>query len=70
MRVAPDLAEALAAADRAEITAESLALHIQAVIQGAFIRAKATGDPAVAEETIDHLSRYLTLLFNIEETRP
>ena len=46
-----------------EFTAESLALHTQAVIQGAFILAKASGDPQCAVESIDHLQRYLKLLF-------
>lgn len=45
-------------------TAESLALHTQGVIQGAFILAKASGDPQRAIESIDHLYRYLELLFN------
>jgi len=44
-------------------TAESLALHTQAVIQGAFILAKASDDPERAIESIDHLCRYLKLLF-------
>lgn len=44
-------------------TAESLALHTQAVIQGAFIIAKASGDPLRAMESIDHLKRYISLLF-------
>lgn len=48
-------------------TAESLALHTQAVIQGAFILAKASDDPERALESIDHLHRYLTLLFRSEE---
>jgi TetR/AcrR family transcriptional repressor of nem operon len=46
-----------------EITADSLARHTQCVIQGAFILAKATGSAAVAADSIDHLRRYLTLLF-------
>jgi TetR/AcrR family transcriptional repressor of nem operon len=46
-----------------EITAGSLARHTQCVIQGAFILAKATGSAAVAADSIDHLRRYLTLLF-------
>jgi TetR/AcrR family transcriptional regulator, transcriptional repressor for nem operon len=46
-----------------EWTASSLALYIQAVIQGAFILAKAKGGPAVAADCIDHLRRYLKLLF-------
>lgn len=44
-------------------TTESLALHIQAVIQGAFILAKAKGSASVAAESLDHLRRYLELLF-------
>ena len=44
-------------------TAESLALHTQAVLQGAFILAKARGLAAVAEASIDHLRRYVELLF-------
>ena len=44
-------------------TASSLALYTQAVIQGAFILAKAKGGPAVAADCIDHLRRYLELLF-------
>jgi len=44
-------------------TPESLALHIQAVIQGSFILAKAKGSAAVAAESLDHLRRYMELLF-------
>lgn len=44
-------------------TARSLALYTQAVIQGAFILAKATDDPAVAVDCLDHLHRHLELLF-------
>ena len=44
-------------------TPESLALHIQAVTQGGFILAKAKGSAAVAAESLDHLRRYLELLF-------
>src|SRR3984885_14521331 len=44
-------------------TPESLALHIQAVIQGSFILAKAKGSAAVAAESLDHLRRYIELLF-------
>lgn len=46
-----------------EITAIGLAYHIQAVLQGAFIMAKAKGDPAIARETVTHLKRYVTMLF-------
>lgn len=43
--------------------AEGLALFMQAVVQGAFVLSKATGDPAVAVQCLDHLKRYVTLLF-------
>jgi TetR/AcrR family transcriptional repressor of nem operon len=45
-------------------TAKSLALHTQAVLQGAFILAKATGGAEIAADSIDHLIRYLELLFS------
>lgn len=48
---------------RAPWTAESLAMHTQAVLQGAFILAKAKGGAAVAAANIDHLHRYIELLF-------
>lgn len=47
-----------------EWTARSLALHTQAVIQGAFILAKATGGAAIAADSLDHLRRYVELLFS------
>jgi TetR/AcrR family transcriptional regulator, transcriptional repressor for nem operon len=43
---------------------KSLALHTQAVLQGAFILAKAKGDAKIAEASIDHLRRYIECLFN------
>ena len=49
---------------RARWSAASLALHTQAVLQGAFILAKATGDAGVAAASIDHLHRYIELLFS------
>jgi TetR/AcrR family transcriptional repressor of nem operon len=52
-----------------EVTAASLARHTQCVIQGAFILAKATGSAAVAAESIDHLRRYVTLLFKTPTKR-
>lgn len=51
-------------APRATWTAESLALHTQAVIQGAFILAKANDDLALARDSILHLRRYVELLFH------
>lgn len=41
----------------------SLALHMQAVIQGAFVLAKAKHGPEVAAECLGHLRRYLQELF-------
>jgi TetR/AcrR family transcriptional repressor of nem operon len=47
------------------ISAKNLALYTQAVIQGAFILAKAKQDPTVAIDCIDQLHRYIELLFRI-----
>ncbi len=60
-----DISEAkkLYAAD-AHWSPASLALHTQAVIQGAFILAKAKQGPEIAAQSIDHLRRYVELLFN------
>jgi TetR/AcrR family transcriptional repressor of nem operon len=44
-------------------SASSLALYIQSVLQGSFILAKAKHGPAVAADCIDHLRRYLEMLF-------
>lgn len=49
---------------------EGLALHMQAVIQGSFILAKAKGGAAVAADNIDHLYRYLELLFRPDTKKP
>jgi TetR/AcrR family transcriptional repressor of nem operon len=48
-------------------TAASLARHIQAVLQGSFILAKAAGDPQLVRDGIDHLKRYVELLFREPE---
>jgi TetR/AcrR family transcriptional repressor of nem operon len=45
-------------------TAQSLARHTQAVIQGALILAKAGNNPALGRESLDHLDRYIRLLFS------
>ena len=45
-------------------TAESLSWNIQSVIQGSFILAKAKGGASVAVDSLDHLRRYLELLFS------
>jgi TetR/AcrR family transcriptional repressor of nem operon len=58
-----DIAAAMARYGVADIDAPSLALHIQAVLQGGFILAKARGDAGPARESIRHLKRYFELLF-------
>ena len=45
-------------------TAASLALYTQAVLQGAFILAKAQGSAEPAAQCVDHLRRTVELLFN------
>lgn len=50
-------------APTAEWTVKSLALHTQAVLQGSFILAKASGDVKLAAESVDHLENYIHLLF-------
>ena len=63
--IARDIAEAKARrAPDADWSAESLAFHMQAVLQGSLILAKAQGGPAVAAECLGHLRRYLETLFN------
>ncbi len=49
------------------VTAESLARHAMAVLQGAFILAKATGDASIAASSVDHLRRYVGILFSRPE---
>lgn len=61
----PDIAAAMAACGiSGGWTAASLAAHMQAVLQGAFILAKASDDPALATGSIEHLRRYIELLFH------
>ena len=63
--VEADIAEAMKRHGiRADWTARSLALHTQAVLQGAFILAKAKGSADIAAATVDHLRRYVELLFH------
>ena len=50
-------------------TPESLALHTQAVIQGSYILAKAKGSAAAAAESLEHLRRYVELLFQAPTNR-
>ena len=62
-----DIAAAMVEAGVTGTTAASLARHIQAVIQGAFILAKSQEPDAAADqarESLGHLRRYFELLFN------
>ncbi len=54
---------------RARWTPQSLALHTQAVIQGSFIIAKAGGDVSFASDSIDHLEKYILLLFQSSKNK-
>ena len=59
-----DVREAMRACGvKSEWSARSLAAYTQGVIQGAFILAKAQGSPALARECLDHLRRYIEMLF-------
>lgn len=66
-----DFAEAIALYG-IEADARSLSLHMQVVIQGAFILAKAQDSDdaaaAMARDSLLHLKRYLTLLFADKDT--
>lgn len=55
LRISPDWA------------AKSLALHTQAVLQGAFILAKAKCSAEIAADSCEHLTRYLRALFNAQD---
>jgi TetR/AcrR family transcriptional repressor of nem operon len=48
------------------VSAQRLALHTQAVLQGGFILTKAKGGPELAKDSAAHLKRYITLLFKAE----
>lgn len=65
-----DIAEAMKLHGiRADWSAQSLALYTQAVLQGSFILAKAKGGPDVAAASIDHLRRYIELLFTTQASK-
>ena len=68
--VEADIAEAMKERGiRMGWTAKSLALHTQAVLQGAFILAKAKGGADIAASSVDHLRRYIELLFQAPKGR-
>ena len=52
----------------AGLRSESLAVHMQAVVQGAFVMAKAHQDPKAAIDSLDHLYRYVEMLFGRSTT--
>jgi TetR/AcrR family transcriptional repressor of nem operon len=56
-------------APRADWSAESLALHIQTVLQGGFVLAKAMNDPRMALDAIEHLKRYVEMLLSSRKRR-
>ncbi len=64
-----DIAAAIEQSGAQGVTAEGLARHVQAVIQGAFVLAKASGGSSAAElarEQLQHLRRYFELLLGKE----
>jgi TetR/AcrR family transcriptional repressor of nem operon len=61
--VAADLAQAKAKyTPQADWNPESIALYTQAVLQGAFVLAKATSGPAVALQCVEQLKRHVASL--------
>jgi TetR/AcrR family transcriptional regulator, transcriptional repressor for nem operon len=68
--VAGEIAAAKALyAPSADWSAESLGFFTQAVIQGAFILAKAKNGPEVADACLAHLENYVALLLDQPETK-
>lgn len=65
----PDIQAALDAVGQTAVSARSLAIFAQSTLQGAFVLAKAGGDPTLAADCCDHLSRYLEHLFARETVR-
>jgi TetR/AcrR family transcriptional repressor of nem operon len=65
-----DIAEAMEIYGvKAKWTAQSLALYTQATLQGAFILAKAKGGSEIAVDCINHLHRYIEMLFSQSDLR-
>lgn len=62
-KVEHDIAQAMELYGVTGFSAASLSLHIQAVLQGSFVLAKAHGGPEIARETVAHLKRYFEILF-------
>jgi TetR/AcrR family transcriptional repressor of nem operon len=66
-RLEADIAAAMEQYGVTGVSAQSLALHTQVVLQGAFILAKARGGPDVARDSVAHLKSYFRLLFRISQ---
>lgn len=64
-----EIEAAMQARGLAGFTAEGLAIHILAVVQGAFVLAKADDGPDRAAESLRHLRRYVELLFAASQER-
>lgn len=68
-RLAEDIAAAIAAYGTVvPVDALDLAYHVQAVLQGGFVIAKAKGDPEAARASVVHLKRYVAMLFGRGES--
>lgn len=64
-RLAEDIEQAIARHGAIDgVTAIGLAQHVQSVLQGSFILAKARNDPTLAQDSVAHLKRYVTMLFD------
>ena len=62
--LAPDIEAAIARHGISHgVSAISLARHVQAVLQGAFIMAKTANEAAIARDSVAHLKRYILMLF-------
>lgn len=66
-RLAVDIEAAFTRHGIVGIDAGGLALHVQAVLQGAFVVAKARSDAAPARESVMHLKRYVEMLFKLKD---
>ncbi|RJT25042.1 TetR/AcrR family transcriptional regulator [Chakrabartia godavariana] len=63
-KVERDIADAMELYGVTGFSAAGLSLHIQAVLQGSFVLAKAHQGPEIARENVAHLKRYFEMLFN------
>ena len=64
-RLALDIEEAIVLYGiKDSVSAISLAYHVQAVLQGAFVIAKARNSPKEARDSVLHLKRYIKMLFD------